>query len=247
MKNGSKAGLAKPIAKAIREPKQHTPNPSHDGSKSHPGYDREKCKGCASALLPGDILFTKARAGGWISDLIGWWTRTWGEPPTRASHVALVVEPAEHTDDTLLIEQTWPRQRKAVLGTYAGADVFIYRRVGMPNSQRKSIVDQAWSDLGRRYGAGKLLLFLADAALGKIISLPIYLLGRLFGRKWRGIEMPIFTRLDITKDLVCSQTVARYYWNSGYHFDGHWLTRNPDNMLDYCESHSSQFKLVLQK
>lgn len=198
-----------------------------------------------SLLKPGDVIFTAAQGEGLINRQVNWWTRTWGEPPSRASHVAVVLDLRDPVEDSYIIEQTFPNQQRSVLGKYwFKSDVYIFRRRGLLESSANSIVKRAESEIGKRYGVGKILLFLADAIIGKIVSLPIYLLGKLLGRKWRGIEFPIFSRLDITKDIVCSQMVAKYYWERGMHFGGHWLTQNPDSMIDHCTENPELWELV---
>lgn len=194
-----------------------------------------------------DIIFTAAQGGGFISRRIMGATRTCNEPETRASHVALISVPAPYMPNSVLIEETHPHQDTAPLSKYLkpGINTIIYRRIGISPNQKKAIINAARADIGKRYGYGKILLFIADAWLGKIVSFPICMLGKMFGRTWRGIEFPIFSRLNITRDLVCSQTVARYYYEqAGISFGRHWLTQNPDSMLDYCEAHPFEWRLI---
>lgn len=68
-------------------------------------------------LKPADVVFTQADGGGLISKIILWGTRTWNEPRSRASHVALVAIPEADVTLTNLIEQTWPRQRRVSILT----------------------------------------------------------------------------------------------------------------------------------
>ena len=208
-------------------------------------------------LKPGDVFFTQAQDGGWISRQINWWSRTWGEPPSQASHVGLIQGICQlqkefeigkvvlpEMESYAIIEQTYPYQRASNLFSYLHrSNVFVYRRTEMSDTMRSTIMARAKAEIGKRYGLGKIILFLLDAAIGKIISLPIFLIGKLFRRKWKGLEFPILTHLNIIRDYVCSQTVAKYYWEQGIHFGGSWLTRNPDNMLDWIQK-SNNWELV---
>lgn len=191
-------------------------------------------------LAAGDIVFTSARGGGFIGKNIRWWTRTWFEPPTTTSHVAIVVKPAEHLEDCLIVEQTWPRIQLSCLGKYRAAGFEVYRDTSLPAGQLSGIASEA---LGARgpYGSGKILLFLLDAVLGKVLSLPVVTLGLLTGRRWRGFEPALFTQLNLSGALVCSQFVARLWWDRGYHLGTPWYAATPDALLDYCRSQPDRF------
>lgn len=196
-------------------------------------------------LRPGDIVFTEAQGGGFVSRMITWWTRTWFEPPTRASHVAVVVEPSEYLEDTLLVEQTWPRIGRTSLGKYlTSSGVYIYRDRQLDEEVSGNIAKSALKSRGR-YGWTKIILFLLDAIVGKIISLPVVLLGFLFGRRWKGIEPAIFSHINLTGTVVCSQFVAKLFWDQGYHFGRHYNQHTPDSLMDYCEREEERFERII--
>ncbi len=198
-------------------------------------------------LKPADVVFTQADGGGLISKIILWGTRTWNEPRSRASHVALVAIPEADVTLTNLIEQTWPRQRREHLDHYLQASsVVIYRLRLINDEERYRIVKLAEADLGKPYGIGNILWFGLDALLGKILSWPVVMIGRLFGRRWRGYEPRLFSRLNLLSPIVCSQTVAKYYSDIGFGFGNAWQTRDPDSMLDFCESHPEIFEKVFE-
>jgi len=55
----------------------------------------------------------------------------------------------------------------------------------------------------------------------------------------------LLSRLNLIDAVVCSQAVARAYWDvAGMHFGGEWPSRNPDNILDFCERNPSLFQEV---
>lgn len=194
-------------------------------------------------LEPGDIVFTAARGGGFLSRQIDFWTRTWFEKPTVASHVALVVESGAIAEDTLMVEMTWPQVRRTVLGAYRDARVRIVRDLRLTEAERHRIAAGALAARGR-YGAGKILLFLLDAIIGRIISVPWILVSLLRGRPVRGLEPRIFSRLNLTGEIVCSHLVARLWWQEGYHFGREWIAVTPDDLMDFCEARPERFRNV---
>lgn len=203
--------------------------------------------------MPGDLVFTSAQGGGFFSRQIQFWTRTWFEPPTRASHVAVVVEPSEVLADTLIVEQTWPRIRRTVLGTYAESGFYVFRDLRLMPEDRAAIAanalraaadSEADDRVGEHtYGVGKILLFLADAAIGKVISFPWVVLGLCLGRRWKGYEPVILRRIDLTGTVVCSQFAARLWWDPPVeiHLGDHWVSRSPDDLSDYFETRPDRF------
>jgi hypothetical protein len=198
-------------------------------------------------LRAGDIVFTKAQGGGFISRQIQWWTRTWFEPPTLASHVAIVVKSSTRLSESIIVEQTWPRIMKSTLGKYYGkSKVYIYRDHALSDDQRRTLAEAALNARGR-YGLTKVVRFLANAIIGKVISLPVVLAGLLMGRKVRGFEPPVFDWIDITGSVVCSQFIAGLWWNLGYHFGKAWQSVTPDDLMDFCQIHPERFVRILHK
>jgi hypothetical protein len=198
-------------------------------------------------LRAGDIVFTSAHGGGFVSRQIQWWTRTWFESRTLASHVAIVVEPSTRLQDSIIVEQTWPRIMKSTLGKYYGTSrVYVYRDCALSDNQRMTLVEAALNARGR-YGLTKVFRFLANAIIGKVISLPVVLLGLLMGRKVRGFEPPVFDWIDVTGSVVCSQFIAGLWWDLGYHFDKAWQSVTPDDLMDYCQLHPERFDRIINK
>jgi hypothetical protein len=199
-------------------------------------------------LRPGCPVFTQAQGGNFASKGILWSTRkgvTWlpwsKEPKTEYSHVACVLHGSnKDIRNTMLVEMTWPEMRIVPLSYYLdqGCKVEIYEPRYLPSVIMKAIAQKLASYVGKRYGKWKIGLFFIDAMLGKLISLcyvlPIYLFsgGKI---KLKGIEFALFSRLDITGALVCSQSVAKPFWQlADMHFGQKgYLSCNPDNMHDY--------------
>lgn len=195
------------------------------------------------SLKAGDIVFTSAQGGGFIAASIRFWTRTWFESKTFASHVAVVVEPAEQPDDVLIVEQTWPRIRMTSLGRYRHSGYRIYRDTRLSDQDRIRIREAALSARGK-YGTSKIFLFLLDAFIGKVLSLPVVLAGLILGRRWKGFEPVIFSQINLSGSLVCSQFVAWLWWMNGYHLGGPWYAMTPDALLDHVEASHPQFERI---
>ncbi len=214
-------------------------------------------------LEPGDVLFTQAqpdkKAGAFISNQILWWNKTWWEAKTKCSHMGMIsgfskaFSPDNDDADliykaiagTLAVEMTSGGQNEITLDKYLkGSTIYIYRNKMVDGDDADALTSAGLDDLGEPYGYSKILLLLLDAALGKLLSLPICLLGLIFGKRWRGIEIPIFSLLNVTGDYTCAQKIAKYYWQLlGICFGEHWRGMTPDRAMDHCES-NSQWELV---
>ncbi|HVS16496.1 MAG TPA: hypothetical protein VMV46_21480 [Thermoanaerobaculia bacterium] len=116
-------------------------------------------------LQPCDILFVRGTS--WISRAILRATRSHGEEPSFASHVALVHE--EGTLETAVIVEALYRVRRGAIGELHGlrrVGFAAARRIGLTKGQREAILAESERLLGRPYGYGKILYHLADALLG---------------------------------------------------------------------------------
>lgn len=194
-----------------------------------------------SRLLPADIGLSNVSGGGLVAAGIRWATTAAGEGRSRVSHAFLVEAPAERIEDTVIIESTAPKVRRWTLESYLRrGDIFYYRHRLLEDADRELILEAARRRLGEPYGFGKIAWHLLDAVVGKTLSLPVVLLGRILGRRWRGYEPRIFRRLDLGYPLVCSQLVAWAYEQvldasprlrgTGLMFP--WQTYSPDDLDD---------------
>ena len=200
-----------------------------------------------TTILPADLIFTQAQPGSWIGDQIRWWTRTWNEPVTKVSHIGVAGSVVYgRVDMTKIVEMTSPEGREVnLLDYYGDQDIYVYRALCLQPWLRSDIVEDMRRLIGKPYGYSKILLQLGDAALGKLISATYVLPAKLFGVKLKGLEFPLLSRLNLIDAVVCSQAVARAYWDvAGMHFGGEWPSRNPDAMLDWCERNPSLFQEV---
>lgn len=178
-------------------------------------------------LLPADIVLTSAQGGGLLSRLILWGTRDPGEPPTRASHIALVSKPAAENEwarASILIESTWPRVIESRRLEYylhelqislTDGGVLIFRRKDLTMHGRIAVVEAAREHVGERYGALGLYWQLVRAVAAKSIGYPIYWVGRLFGKRWRGPQFRSLARHNLTKPVYCSQLAALAFESIG--------------------------------
>lgn len=168
-------------------------------------------------LKPGDIFFTHGEAG--ISKAIRWFSRSPGEPPTKANHVGIVVV-GGRLSDAVVVEALSSVKRWTLLDNYAGKKdtVSIWRPINLKKNEREKIVKKAESYVGRRYGWGKIAL-------------------HAFGlQRW--------AKLD--KWPICSYLVGVAYGAADKHFgsiDNNEL--DPDDILDFCESHRDKYTEVM--
>ena len=102
--------------------------------------------------------------------------------------------------------------------------------------------------IGEVYGFGSIVLMALDAVISKVTS-ALYVfpikwatLGRV---KLKGWEPAIFSRINITKRMVCSQWVAVMLQRFGsLYTGGAAITANPDRILDHFEKHPSIFPRI---
>lgn len=195
-------------------------------------------------LKPADIVLTKVRGGGLVSQVILWATRAPGEAKTRVSHAALVEYPGASMEGTGIVESTWPRVQRNNLLPYVEGGIIVYRHRLLTARERQLIVETAATREGERYGLGKILWQAADALIAKAI-------GKI-GIKY---EPRIFRNLNLARPLVCSQLVAWAYErvftdpqfahlrNRG--LSDPWQTYSPDDLDDELSVHP-HFDLVYQ-
>lgn len=186
-------------------------------------------------LKKGSLIFTSAQGGGLISRGIKWSTRKWFEPPTKASHTAIVVEPSKHVMDTLIVEQTFPEIGVTALGKYGDVPWWCFEGKYLTDDNRVALAEAACKASGA-YGVGKIGLFLADSLLSKSLSLVPAIAGLALGKRWSW-DIRLFSRLDFTKTYVCSQFVGKLYHDVlNMDFGRDWKVSTPDDQMDYCES-----------
>lgn len=196
--------------------------------------------------LPADPVVTDIPQGGILSWTIRYGTTARNEKPSQVAHAALIAEPGETLESTTIVESTSPKVRMSTLGLYLEkSNVYIYRHKLLSHEDRLAIVALAKGRVDQIYGYGKLLWLGMDAVIGKAISLPYVLLGALLGRKWKGYEPRIFSRINLTDPLVCSQLVAwAYQWrltNIGcdprMQLYDEWPIYDPDSLKDEYDDH----------
>ena len=191
------------------------------------------------------MIFTQAQPGSFIGGQIRWWTRTWNEPVTKVSHVGVAGNYGPPENQTI-VEMTSPEGRKVdLLEQYGDQDIYVYHYSLIDIAVGCDIVNDMSDLIGRPYGYSKIALHLADAVAGKLLSAAYVIPASWFGVKLRGLEFPLLSRLNLLDAVVCSQAVARAYWDrASVHFGGEWPSRNPDNMLDWCERNPNLFQEV---
>lgn len=183
------------------------------------------------------IVLTLAQDGNFFSDIILRRTRTWPEPKSEVSHCAVIVDKI----GKYVVEQTFPRIQKSLRDKYPNCKIF----------KCNYITEKDATDLCKRaeeakgiYGVGRIFGFMLDSIISQIINIPIILLSKLFKRKWKGIDLRLFSRLNITNTMVCSQFLGWLFNGAGIRFGKPYQDLTPDDIDDWLESHPKQFTRI---
>ncbi len=163
---------------------------------------------------PADIVLT--RGTGLLSRLIRFFTRSVGEPRTKANHVGVIVEAGTPPQNAILVEAL-SRVKKHSLERYVDGktQVAIYRATNLTNEEKTVIVKAANRYVGRPYGVFKMFLHLLDWTLQ--------------GTYW-------FRRLSRSDSYpICSWLVAHSYAKAGKYFGVDPGAASPDDIADFVE------------
>jgi len=155
-----------------------------------------------------------------------------------------------------LVESTSPKViNTRTVGYYlAKGNCYIYRIKGLNEEALGRVVGFALDRVGQRYGFGHIGLYAVSAALGRLLSYPIYWIARLLRAKVN-FRSPRIYRNDPKAPMVCSQLVAAAYASlpkhftypgliieeTGYpqiEFGGPWGCIAPDDIDDWCLAES---------
>lgn len=190
----------------------------------------------SSYVMPGDIVFTRGTS--LLGRLIRWAETGKGEEKTWANHVGVVVKaghivpseiggeltpPAAVVVEALMRVECWEWWPAHKDETGAGLMVYAPR---IPEFRRAIIARAAEKFVGDKYGWWKLFFHLADRAL--------------FGGKKVFSSM-----LRIDKRPICSYVAAVAAAQAGVSFGMIPRSADPDEMLDYCQSHPEEFACVV--
>lgn len=196
--------------------------------------------GSLGDLQSGDVVLTRLPGGGLLTKLILLSTRMPGEPKTVAGHVGMIYKAYDDTtDDAYIIEQTSPLVRVAPMLVYVPKQIVIIARNNeLEDDVQAKLIETAQKDIGKQYGFLKLPLFFLDW----LTFYPINLIKLLFHkltkpkREYKPVQKPIFARVNLTGNLVCSQFLAAWYESCAkVDFGGDPITRTPDDIYDYIE------------
>jgi hypothetical protein len=183
----------------------------------------------------GDVVSTQAQGDSLVSKGIQWATKSWGEPATFASHTAIVINNTDTLAEVCVLETTSPRiqtvsLKKAYLDK--GANVRIYRNKRLGAGDQEKILN--YTMMSGPYGFSKIIIFLLSSLISKVLSLPFFLLSRLWGSKEKGFELQLFVNLLSKGQLVCSQFVAKIFHEvAGISFGRFWAAETPDSIDDW--------------
>ena len=171
-----------------------------------------------------------------------------GEPPTRATHTALVVKEG-NIDSAEILEALWPRMIKTPLKNYRGR-MIVFRARKVEERKREQMVARAVSyahmsgekKSGAVYGVLMLPLFLLDGILSKALCYLKMLYCWITASEYKSFEVRLFTRLKWGWFFVCSQAVARVYDEvADISFGYNWSRVNPDDIDDHCMKNPADF------
>jgi hypothetical protein len=142
-----------------------------------------------------------------------------GQKPLAAiMDYAKVVESLWHTE----LWPWYPSHEKE-----SGNTIRVYRRHDLMTRLEdvRKIVDTATTFVGRRYGWWKLFAHLCDRLIFR-------------GRK------TISNALRVDKRPICSYTAAKSFAAGGVTFGMQPEAADPDEMMDYCETHPEEWFLA---
>ena len=119
----------------------------------------------------------------------------------------------------------------------AKGNCYIYRIKGLNEEALGRVVGFALDRVGQRYGFGHIGLYAVSAALGRLLSYPIYWIARLLRAKVN-FRSPRIYRNDPKAPMVCSQLVAAAYTSTPLEEIGPWGCIAPDDIDDWCLAES---------
>ena len=185
------------------------------------------------------VILTLAQDGNFFSDIILRRTRTWPEPKSEVSHGAIIVD----KDGEYLVEQTFPWIQLNLVDKYPNRKVFKCNY--LTQKKAKEICTEAKLAKGF-YGVGRIFGFMADSIISQIINIPIILLSKLFKQSWKGIDLRLFSRLNITNTMVCTQFLGKLFHDAGYPmaFGKPWQDLTPDDMDDWMTEHTDDWERI---
>lgn len=177
--------------------------------------------------LPGDLIFTPG------TSVVRWLQRAPGEPPTKAGHVAGLVAAQVVLEARLTVQTKSIRRYKAETPGF-----WVYRKKGLTPEQRDALADALHEFSGNLYGGPKLLLHGADWGLAYLRYLASF--GHLTGEVYLARRL-----LFLNHFPICSWVYAAAYFKVlGYTFGVPPEMANPDQMLDWVESHPDEWELI---
>lgn len=177
-------------------------------------------------LKPADIFFTRGK--GVISWLVRFFTRSIGEPRSKANHVGLVVE-GGRVDKAWVVEALSKVRCHRLMGRYGKKrdEIAVFRPVNLTAEEINKIVAESRHYVGLRFGGFKIVLHFLDWML-----LGAYLFRRL-------------GRMD--KYPICSWVVAYAYKAAGKDFGIAARAAAPDDIWDFIEKNPGKYELVWQR
>lgn len=175
------------------------------------------------ALQAGDVFLT--RGSGLVSRLIRFFTRSFGEPRTRANHVGVVVRGGPF-GEAVVVEALRTVKRRRLVKGYAGTrnHVAVFRPINLTDDERRVIVHAAQAYVGRKYGYLKILTHSLD---------------------WLLQGAYVFRRLtDSDNYPICSWVVAHAFAKAGKDFGVEPGAASPDDIWDFCVEETDKYQQV---
>lgn len=174
-------------------------------------------------ILPADLIFTHSNSI--LGKSISYFETGYKESPAYATHVAGIGNHDNVVEASIkVIDIEWSKWGENVF------DFQLWRKISLTMTERFRIAQYAESQVGKKYGALKIIPHAMDGVLSKFIGGSPY----------------IFRRICFIKDYpICSWLWAYGFNIVGEKFGGEPNELDPDDMHDYCVSNPMDWIRIL--
>lgn len=180
-------------------------------------------------LRSGDQMFVQGTA--FVSKAIRWATRSYGEPPTLASHTGRIVSGGT-IFDAMVVEALFAGVRLRSIGSgylNSGVRVAVVRPLNLSDEEIERVCASARSYIGKRYGYGKIFLQAGDALLGRVIRRDPYCFRRM-GREKLG--------------PICSWITSSDMASIGKDYGLKKRKASPDDQWDFAVRNPDKYQVI---
>jgi len=168
----------------------------------------------------GDALFCRGGDNYWLSPMIRWFTRAYGEPPSIASHQGIVrdsLRTCEAMPPEVRLYDWAERKREMAEGGHAWT--ILTPASPLTQSVKNAIIRHIDQSIGWKYSEAELVLCAFDGLLSKIPGVGQPVIFRKAGDWWRD-------------GVICSKTANRP-WIKASLLSASFEYATPDDTLDH--------------